>query len=661
MINKYKHFVYYLVVSTTTLSFGQSIQELQKMKEEYEKFQKGQSQLQTPTTSMIDVERTVGSSREAQLVPYKLADLEEKTKHFGYEFFTRRDTVSFWENLPTPANYLLGSGDELIITLWGETQLRNTYPISREGKIYDEKVGLLNLNGHAISTAKSYLKTQFGRVYATLNGKTPSTFIDISLGKLRSINVNFVGQVKYPGVYPIHPFSTVITGLIQAGGVDTTGSLRHIEIKRNGAEVKKIDLYDYFIKGELSSSIQLRDQDIVLVPPRKSEITIDSAIVRPGVYESSHEETIYDMIQYAGGPNYNASEKIAIWRMKPKAERTNGLVYEGIYVDYENTKLIPATAGDRIFVRSLFSEVQQVEIIGQVKLPGVYHFYEKMTLADLLNLGGGFNDSTYLKSVYLEKAEIIRRNPGGRYDEVISLNLKEILNDNSGNVIILENLDRVVIHANLNFFKRENIIVSGEVNVPGSYPLIIDNESLQSVLNRAGGLTHKALGNGIAIYRNQKYFDTNISNKSVLSDAIDASNKNDPNDDKVRVGWQNTNIGLMPGDSIVVKEKTTTVFVAGEVYNPGVLEFRAGKSLRFYLNSAGGLTDLANNKGIIVLYANGIVSPKKWYTSPKVLDGSTIIVNQKAPEEPFNMTQFATNWVSIVSSMITIIVFSKQI
>ena len=139
------------------------------------------------------------------------------------------------------------------------------------------------------------------------------------------------------------------------------------------------------------------------------------------------------------------------------------------------------------------------------------------------------------------------------------------------------------------------------------------------------------------------------------------SNDDDDDNDKVRVAWQNNNIALMPGDSVVVKEKTATIFVTGAVYNSGVLEFRKGKSLRFYLNAAGGLTNRANEKGIIVLYANGIVSPKKWYSSPTVLEGSTIIVNQKAPKEPFDITQFATNWTSIISSVVTILVLSKQL
>ena len=216
---------------------AQSLQELQKMKNEYEKIVNDQ-QKTLPLNIQNDIDPVTGLPKEVNLQAYQYKLLESDSgksnlKHFGYDFFTQRDTISFWENLPTPSNYFLGSGDELIISIWGETQLRKTYTINRDGKIYDEKVGLLNLAGKTIENGEEYLKEQFGRVYSTIKGSNPSTFIDVSLGKLRSININFVGEVKYPGVYPVHPYSTVITGLIQAGGVDTTGSLRNIQIMRN--------------------------------------------------------------------------------------------------------------------------------------------------------------------------------------------------------------------------------------------------------------------------------------------------------------------------------------------------------------------------------------------------------------------------------------------
>ena len=121
--------------------------------------------------------------------------------------------------------------------------------------------------------------------------------------------------MNYPGVYPIHPFSTIITGLYQAGGIDTSGSLRNIQIKRNGVIYKDVDLYDYFIKGESSSIIQLRDQDIIVIPPRFSTVFIDSAVNRPGIYESAKDESIYDMINYAGGLTYTASSIIELTRL----------------------------------------------------------------------------------------------------------------------------------------------------------------------------------------------------------------------------------------------------------------------------------------------------------------------------------------------------------
>ena len=229
-------YILFSVLVLPVLSSAQSTQELQRLKADYTK---GQREIQPPMGVDGSIDPTTGLPRQAQVTPYQPIEIADEMEgsglqHFGYDFFTRRDTVAFWENLPTPANYLLGPGDELVISLWGETQLRETYTISRDGKIYDKQVGLMNITGKSINEARQYLKDQYGRIYATLNEKKATTFMDVSLGGLRSINVNFVGQVKYPGVYPIHTFSTVITGLIQAGGVDTTGSLRAIQIKRDG-------------------------------------------------------------------------------------------------------------------------------------------------------------------------------------------------------------------------------------------------------------------------------------------------------------------------------------------------------------------------------------------------------------------------------------------
>ena len=675
MLNNQKYMLSILCFMFFSILSGQSMQELTKMKKEYDKI-KDSDVLVPPIAPEVEI--TSGTPGESEILPYTLEEnsdsIDVQLEYYGYDFFTKRDTVSFWENLPTPADYLLGPGDELIISLWGETQLRKTYTISREGSIYDDKVGLLNPMGKSIKEAEKYFREQFGRIYATLLGSNPSTFIDVSIGKLRSININFVGELNFPGVFPIHPFSTVLTGLIQAGGVDTTGSLRNIQIKRNGKIVSSIDLYNYLLKGEISKNIQLQDQDVVVVPVRLSTITVDSSVVRPGIYEAKSNETVKNLIDYAGGIKPNASSTIGIIRIIPINERTAlGPPITNYYINYNESKSWPVVDGDKLTVRSIFNYSSEVEIIGQVKNPGKYHYFQGMRLLDLIELSGGFHDTTFWKSIYHKQGELIRRNPNTRYETVINIDLNKLKNKDLGSNIELQNLDRFVIHANRNFIEKASVKISGEVNIPGLYPLISDNETLESVINRAGSLTEKALVNGISIFRDKKYFDDHsiiVSRDNFMDLSEDNSNNlstikvkisDIERDEKVRVAWQNESIILMPGDSIIVKESTRTVNISGGVYNPGLVEYREGKSLRYYINASGGINERGNPNGIVIVYGNGVVKPKRWYSNPKINDGSMIIVNEKIPDQPFNLTEFATNWTSIISSIVTIAILSKQI
>jgi len=331
-----KQFVYFvLLVATVVPVLAQSIQDLEKLRKQYKELQQAQ---RAGTLSEVGIEAVeTGLAKEAALVPGKIlekATTKMELPFFGYDFFTQRDTVRFWENLPTPANYLLGPGDEVVISLWGETQLRETYTISRDGSIYVDKVGLLYLTGKTMGEARKYLRSQFERVYATLKGKTATTFMDVSLGRLKTINVNFVGEVALPGVHPVHPFSTVITGLIQAGGVEPTGSLRKIILKRMGEKPREIDLYDYLLKGELPADIQLRDQDIVVVPVRESTISISGAVVRPAKYEALKNETIKTLLADAGGIKQNASSTVELLRIRDLNDRkSNQDPVEQHYID----------------------------------------------------------------------------------------------------------------------------------------------------------------------------------------------------------------------------------------------------------------------------------------------------------------------------------------
>ena len=624
-------FVYLVLLGAPLLS--QTSKSIQQLKLEYERLKADD------ITIPSDMEQTplnLDAPDEVEIVPFTdeiafpFIYKENRLKHFGYNFFTNRDTIRFWENLPVPLNYNLGPGDELILSLWGETQIRQSYIISRDGKIYDDKVGLLILSGKTLSEAKDYLKTQFGRVYSTLKEPSPSTYIDLSIGDLRSINVNFVGNVNFPGIYPLNPYSNLMTGLISAGGVDTTGSLRNIQIKRDNKIYKTVDLYEFLIYGGISDSLILRNQDIVIVPARKSIVEIDSAVVNPGIYETKEMETVDELIKHAGGFKNNASDIISVKRILAKNERKNGKSFESSYISRLEAKSFSTNLLRSVSVQPLMEEEQYVEIIGQVKFPGKYSFYKDMTLSSLFNLSSGFNDTTFIKSVFLSQGEIIRRQPDQRYDEVISFDVKDV-KDNI-NDLFLENLDRVVIHANLNYFEKKPVQILGEVNIPGNYPVLKDNESLRTFINRAGGFTERSFIEGIKIYR-----------------------------DSLSVAWKNLSIPLKPGDSVVIQQKPGTVFVSGEVYNPGLIEYDKNKSMKNYINLAGGLTKNGDKNDILIIYPNGEVVPSSRFFSKTIRDGSIIIVNEKIDTEPFNPTAFANNTLSLLSSLVTILVLSKQI
>ena len=657
---------------------SQSLQDLQKLKSEYEKFKSGESAFQVENQNLNKMNPITGLPENAIIKSYSFQDTlnqdnYKKNKHFGYNYFTKRDSAFFWENLPTPPSYLLGAGDELVVSLWGETQLRETYTVDREGKIYDDKVGLLNINGKTIEEAKIYLENQFSRVYATLKGRNASTYIDVSLGRLKLININFVGHFSYPGVYPVHPFSNLLTGIMQAGGVDTTGSLREIKIIRNGNIFNIVDIYDFLLKGELSKDIQLRDQDIIFIRPRISSVTIDSAILRPGIYEAKSNESIKNLIDFAGGLKAEASGLISVERIIPLDKRVDNLSStKNYYIDYLNSKKNILQNGDKIIVNKIFESVNQVELIGQVKKPGKFYFNEGMTILDLIQLGGGLNDSTYWKSIYHKSAELISKDPNSRYEVVRRVDLAKVLNNESEN-FLLKNLDKLIIHANLNFFERENIQILGEVNIPGSYPVTYDKEPLESFINRAGGLTSRALEDGISIFRLKKYSTETLlrsasSNKLLKSDQAqifslgnDDKKSLTKDSDRIRVAWNNDNIPLLPGDSVVVLESAGTVLIQGEVYNPGLIGFEEGKPLKYYIESAGGLTPMGNKNDIIVKYANGVILPKKLFSDPKIKDGSTIIINKKEEKENIDFLGFATSTLSVISTTVTILVLSQQL
>ena len=582
------------------LCFSQNNLDLQKMRTEYESMQKNNNLLSPSSDDGVRGVDNIGLPSKASLSPYlielvRLDSINSSKLFFGYDFFTKRDSIAFWENLPTPPNYLLGPGDELIVSIWGETQLRKNYTVSREGSIYDDKVGLLFLTGMTIEDGKKYLLNQFGRVYATLNGNKPSSFIDLSLGSLRSINVNFVGEVNFPGVHPLHPFSNVITGLIQAGGVDIKGSLRDVRVIRNEKTIASIDIYNYIISGRALSDIRLMDQDIVHVPPRKSTIPITGRVLKPGYYEVLKEESIKTLLNFAGGIDRGSSGKIFLYKDAIESE-------DGYIIENEDALNHFLSNGDSLHL-PIKPEIESfIQIQGQIKNPGIYPFNINLNLRDIIDATMSLKDKDFSKTMDLSKINIFRKNSSGSEP----LRIATTIDENIG----LKNGDHITVaRKNMNH-PIESVKITGEINIPGIYP-VNSLTTLAELISLSGGLSNNALKDGVEIFR-----------------------------DSLKIGWESETIILESGDSLNVLKKTGLIFVDGEVNVPGYLSFKRSDSVKKYIRRAGGFTSFANKQNIFVKYPNGTSSSLSKWSSPKVTEGSMIFVNQRT----ISMKEDASGW-----------------
>ncbi len=608
-----------LIINTCLVA--QNYQELQKLQSEYKKALERQS-LQKPS-DITDAEKTIKSTALPDKLIYsrkdiesllvntekllqKLKFLEDSTKkmpYVGYEFFTSRDTIPFWQNLPISRNYILGPGDEIIIALWGESNSYLSETINRDGQIFIENIGILNLGGKSVQDAKNYVISKYSRVYSTLLGQNPKSFIDLTLGELKSLNVHFVGYVNIPGVHMVHPFSSVINGLIQAGGVDIDGTLRDIKIIRNNEVISTVDIYDYLIEGKSIPDIRLMDQDIIYVASRKSTIPINGRILRPGYYELIEKEKLSDLILYAGGRDRRSSEYIFLY----KDEISNK---QGYILNFNQISNYTMSQGDSVYVPLEPPVESYVSIEGQVKNPGKYPYNRQVKLGDIVNATMSTRDGDFLKTMDLSKINIYRKNPSNLNPLSIITSIEQNIN--------LKNGDHITIPRKNVFEPIESIVISGEIKIPGIYP-VNNMTTLSDILILSGGYTEFALLEGIEIFR-----------------------------DSLKIGWDKESFLLKDGDSLNVMKKSGLVLVDGEVNVPGYISFKKNDSVKKYIKRAGGFSSFAERTNIYIIYPNGISIPISTWSSPKVKEGSTIIVNQRTIGDKQSMSGWEA--FSIVSS-----------
>ncbi|KAB5237648.1 capsule biosynthesis protein [Bacteroides thetaiotaomicron] len=409
-------------------------------------------------------------------------DLARGDQVFGRNIFnTRNLTFEPSVNLATPANYRLGPGDEVIIDIWGASQNTIRQQISPEGTINIQKIGPVNLSGMTVSAANDYLKNALNKIYNGLNNTTdPTSDIRLTLGNIRTIQINVMGEVVQPGTYALSSFSTVFHTLYRAGGVSDIGSLRNVQLVRNGKNIATIDVYEFIMKGNTQDDIRLQEGDVVIVPAYDVLVKISGKVKRPMRFEMKKDENLATLIKYAGGFEADA------YTRSLRVVRQNGEEYEVNTVKDIDYSIYKMRNGDVVTAEAILNRfTNKLEIRGAVYRPGIYQLSGKLnTIRELVNEAQGLTGDAFLNRA------VLYRQREDLTSEVVQIDIKSIMDGTSPNLALMKN-DILYIPSIHDLEDRGNVTVHGEVAHPDSYPYA-DNMTLEDLIIQAGGLKEAA-------------------------------------------------------------------------------------------------------------------------------------------------------------------------
>jgi protein involved in polysaccharide export with SLBB domain len=416
-------------------------------------------------------------------------DVEDEVKRFGSDFFKNKNIVESPQLfVATPSDYRLGPGDELIINLFGASEITYSVQITRNGNVKFDKLAPVYLSGLSIRSASKRLKQRLSKIYTGLNTDNPIEKVDLelSLQKARSIVVNITGQVEAPGTYTISGFSSVLNALYAAGGPNDVGTYRDINIIRNGKVIYNVDLYDYFSNG-IYPNIYLRDQDVILVKPYEIETELVTGFKQLALFEIKKDEVVSDLINLSGGASSNSyKSKLFIERFDDFSQK----IVEIDEKDFNDTKL---NDGDKISFKEINSESISgaVKIGGAVYLTGNFQLENNKSVNDLINSAKGLSDDL------LGDNAILYRSNKGLENLSISINLKD--NDDLSTQLF-EN-DSLYIPTTKDILFDQFIEIKGEVNFPKEIEFRF-GYTITDLIILSGGLTPYANKNDIRIFRN---------------------------------------------------------------------------------------------------------------------------------------------------------------
>lgn len=545
----------------------------------YESQQTGVAQAKS---TAVAEDRTHTVSAEVEMAPESFSE-NTGSNVFGRDIF-RNKALNFApsENLATPKNYHLGPGDEVIIDIFGANQVTLRDKISPEGSINVDIFGPVYLNGMTIDEAYTYLKRKLSGIYGGLNSSR--TDIRLSLGQIRTIQVNILGDVNNAGTYVLSAFSTVFHALYLAGGVVEPGSLRNITVNRAGKVVGTVDVYDFLLNGTRESDMRLEEGDVIMVKPYTCLVKVGGQVKRPMSFEMKEGETAADLIRYAGGFAVDAfKDNITVVRQ-------NGKNYEVRTVDAKELDKFVLQDGDQVTVGKLNSFYEnRINITGAVYQPGLYELGSEIkTVSDLVNKAGGL-----LPDAFTTRA-VLHRQHEDKTREVISLNLGRVLAGLEPDVELQKN-DELFITSKADIQERGTMTVSGLVLNPGTFPFA-ENTTVEDIIIMAGGLREGASLARVDVSRRKRDANGLVRMDEVgelISLSLDA-NFEDNGGEKFY---------LQPYDEVIVHYSPsynvqTHVTLTGEANFAGSFTLtNRNERLSDLVNKAGGITKYAYLKG----------------------------------------------------------------
>ena len=581
----------------------------------------------------IDIDAAPVISEPVKLTNPIIETDDDGEFYFGYDYFKRE--INFFDNTPTPSDYRLGPGDEITLSLWGEHNLRETFLINKEGLIYYENIGFINLSNITISESEKLLKDKLSAIYATLSSSTNSTKLMVELGKIKSINVYFSGELSNPGIHLVHPFSDIFGAIVQSGGVKNQGSLRNIKIIRSGKTIASIDFYDLFTKGINSySSLKLIEGDMIYVPTINNRIYISGEVNRSGYYELLENEHLGNLIDYAGGLTAMASSTMIVDKIIPIENRlSDDNATSSMNVNFKESNIIALNDGDVVEVNTIGIVESKVEILGKVKNPGSYSAVNS-SLKNVLDIAGGFDDPIFRKSILDDDIVVMRKDINQFYGLEFHISYNE--SDN----FMLNPEDKIFVYENSNYSNIFSVSISGQVNKRGTFPAK-KGMTVQDIVNLAGGFTTLANPNGIIVRENFTSIDdsgTEIQERTQINNA-------------------KLDFELSNGATINVLPFENVVSVEGNVYDPGLVVYSSRQSLKKYINFAGGPKPDTLTNRIYVKRANGRTKKVSLLRGLgiRIKPGDTIFVPLDPDPQDFDITTFIADLSTTLANIAAIL------